>query len=134
MASRPAPRISRSVPVSKRRADPRRAAQHLAFVRLLPCVICSIRPSQAAHVRRGTDGGMGMKPSDKYSTPLCAAHHDAQHASGEITFWSFYGIDPVDCASRLWTVSGDLEAGERIVFRARQAIALRRIAKEIVKM
>jgi hypothetical protein len=56
------------------------------------------------------------------------AHHDAQHAHGELTFWSHYGIDPVDQALRLWTVSGDVEAGERIVFRARQAINLREVS------
>ena len=33
-------------------------------------------------------------------------------------------IDPLNVALRLWTVSGDIEAGERIVFRARQRINL----------
>jgi hypothetical protein len=37
-------------------------------------------------------------------------------------------IDPLNVALRLWTVSGDLEAGERIVFRARQHINLMRVA------
>ena len=120
------PRIERETPRGKRRPNPRRAAKHLEFIRLLPCVICGRRPAQAAHVRNGTDGGTGLKPSDRYSLPLCFIHHDAQHATGELTFWAFYRVDPVDCASRLWTVSGQIEAGERIVFRARQAINLRR--------
>jgi hypothetical protein len=33
-------------------------------------------------------------------------------------------IDPLDVAFRLWTISGDITAGERIVFRARQKINL----------
>jgi hypothetical protein len=122
---RPDPRITRTFPKWKRKPNPKRAAQHLAFIRLLPCMICGSRPAQAAHIRRATDGGIGTKPSDKFTLPLCVDHHDEQHTTGELTFWSFYRIDPVDQALRLWTVSGDLEAGERIVFRARQAIILK---------
>lgn len=66
-----------------------------------------------------------MKPGDRYSLPLCVACHAKQHRVGELTFWSALQIDPLDAASRLWTISGDVDAGERIVFRARQAIGLR---------
>ena len=121
-----APRIPRAVPKGQRQRDPRRALKHLAFVRSLPCLSCGAgAPSEAAHVRSGTDGGMGAKPSDRYSLPLCGACHARQHRQGELTFWSALRIDPLDAASALWTKSGDLEAGERIIFRARQAINLR---------
>jgi hypothetical protein len=43
---------------------------------------------------------------------------------GALTFWSALGIDPLNVAWRLWTVSADLKAGERTVFRARQQIDL----------
>jgi hypothetical protein len=43
---------------------------------------------------------------------------------GELTFGSALRIDPLDIACRLWTVSADLKAGERNVFRARQQIDL----------
>jgi len=33
-------------------------------------------------------------------------------------------IDPLNVAFRLWTISGDIKAGERTVFRARQKINL----------
>jgi hypothetical protein len=36
-------------------------------------------------------------------------------------------IDPLNVALRLWTVSGDIEAGKRIVFRARQHINLMKV-------
>jgi hypothetical protein len=36
-------------------------------------------------------------------------------------------IDPLNVALRLWTVSGDINAGERIVFRARQRTDLMKI-------
>ena len=125
--TRPAPRIARTVLVGRRKADPRRAATHLAFIRQLPCIGCGHgAPSEAAHVRNGTDGGVGLKPGDRYSLPLCGACHAKQHRVGELTFWSALRIDPVDQALRLWTVSGDLEAGQRIVFRCRQSILLKR--------
>jgi hypothetical protein len=65
-----------------------------------------------------------MKPSDRYSVPLCSSCHALQHQFGELTFWSALQIDPLNVAFRLWTVSGDMEAGERIAFRARQWIDL----------
>jgi len=97
----------------------------LAFIRQLSCVACGkAAPSEAAHVRSETDGGAGLKPSDRYSVPLCNSCHSLQHEFGELTFWSVLRIDPLDVAFRLWTVSGDLKAGERIAFRARQKIEL----------
>ena len=121
------PRISRDVPRGKRKPNLRRKATHLAFIRLLPCVACGLEGfSQATHVRNGADGGTGLKSSDRFNLPLCGTCHMRQHARGEVTFWGNLGIDPLDAASRLWTVSGDVEAGERIVFRARQSIELRR--------
>jgi hypothetical protein len=121
----PAPRISRTVAHPKPKPDFRRRVQHLAFIRLLPCVACGkAAPSEAAHVRTGTDGGVGRKPGDRYAVPLCTACHTKQHRLGELTFWSTLRIDPVSVALRLWTVSSDVKAGERTVFRARQHINL----------
>jgi hypothetical protein len=110
---------------SKRKPGFRRRGQHLAFVRQLPCVACGrAAPSEPAHVRTGSDGGVGMKPGDRYAVPLCTACHAKQRRVGELTFWSALRFDPLNVASRLWTVSADLAAGERIVFRARQRIDL----------
>lgn len=124
----PAPRIPRTVARGKPKPDLRRRAQHLAFVRQLPCVACGkAAPSQAAHVRSGSDGGAGMKPSDRYSVSLCIDCHALQHEFGELTFWSALRIDPLNAALRLWAVSGDIQAGERVVFRARQQMNLMRV-------
>jgi hypothetical protein len=121
----PAPRIPRPTARHKRKPDLRRRVQHLAFVRQLPCVACDkAAPSEPAHVRTGTDGGIGMKPGDRYAVPLCTTCHGEQHRVGELTFWSALRFDPLNVALRLWTVSADLAAGERIVFRARQRIDL----------
>ena len=121
----PAPRIPRTIARTKAKPNLRSRVAHLAFVRLLPCVACGkAAPSDAAHVRTGTDGGTGMKPADRYAVPLCAGCHAKQHQVGELTFWSTLRIDPVNVALRLWTISDDVEAGERTVFRARQRITL----------
>ena len=75
-------------------------------------------------MRSGSDAGVGVKPSDRYSVSLCTECHALQHHFGEQRFWSTVRIDPLNVAFRLWTISGDITAGERIVFRARQRITL----------
>ena len=100
----------------KPKPDVRRRAQHLAFVRQLPCVAYDSSPSEAAYVHSGSDGGAGMKPSDRYFLSLCAGCHVLQHRFGELTFWSALRIDPLNVALRLRTVSGDYEAGKRNSF------------------
>src|SRR5499427_10915758 len=118
-------RIPKTIARGKPKPKLHRRGQHLAFVRQLPCVACGrAAPSEAAHVRAGTDGGVGMKPGDRYAVPLCTACHARQHRIGELSFWSARRIDPLNVALRLWTVSGDIKAGERTVFRARQQIDL----------
>src|ERR1700739_2199819 len=97
----PAPRIPRTIARGKRKPNLRRWVQHLAFVRQLPCVACGkAAPSEAAHVRTGTDGGAGVKPGDRYAVPLCTACHTKQHRTGELTFWSALHIDPLNMAAR----------------------------------
>ena len=54
---------------------------------------CNGRPIEVAHVRTGTDGGAGLKPSDKWCISLCAAHHRLQHSLGEPEFERRFGID-----------------------------------------
>ena len=75
-------------------------------------------------MRTGSNGGLGMKPGDRYVVPLCTACHSKQHRIGELSFWSALRIDPLNVALRLWTVSPNIKAGERTVFRARQLIDL----------
>ncbi len=120
------PRIARTVPHGKRKPNLRRATNHTAFIKALPCIACGrSAPCDPAHIRKKTDGYMGAQPSDRYTLPLCRTCHTKQHSIGEVTFFAGLRIDPLDAASALWTHSGDVEAGERIVFRARQAIELR---------
>lgn len=48
---------------------------------------------ECAHVRIGTDGGTGIKPSDRWTISLCKDCHARQHNMGEATFEIAYGID-----------------------------------------
>lgn len=71
--------------ISKRK--PIRDAKHLKFVGGLPCLVCDSEPTDAHHIRKGSDGGVGLKPSDSFTVPLCRAHHQDIHSKGEQTFF-----------------------------------------------
>lgn len=82
--------------------------KHLAYIRGLSCCICGDNTStEAAHIRyaceevgkRGT--GLGERPDDKWSTPLCGAHHRQQHILGERVFWALHKLDPIKIAMEL---------------------------------
>jgi hypothetical protein len=50
-------------------------------------------PIECAHVRTRTNGGLSLKPSDRWVISLCAGHHQEQHAIGERAFECRYGLD-----------------------------------------
>jgi len=50
-------------------------------------------PIECAHVRTGTGGGTGLKPSDRWTISLCHLHHAEQHRIGEAAFQARHGID-----------------------------------------
>lgn len=72
-----------------------RSTPHLQWVRGHVCAVeddeCAGK-IEAAHVRKGSDGGMGVKPSDHFVIPLCQHHHAEQHRIGEPAFEQRYGI------------------------------------------
>lgn len=84
----------------------------LAFIRRQPCMICgTTRSVEAAHVRAGypeagwRSTGMGEKPDDRRTLPLCAEHHregpKAQHAANERRWWEAHGIYPPDAVDEM---------------------------------
>lgn len=93
-----------------------RDKKHLAFLRRLPCVAClSMENIQAAHIRRHTDGGTGLKPSDNFTLSLCFLCHNFQHQKGEVTFYGDV-YKAIDLANELYAMSGDKErAVHRII-------------------
>jgi hypothetical protein len=95
---------------------------HLQFIRELRCCICQLPGVDPAHIRFSdarvakANPGVGQKPDDAWTTPLCRKHHDEQHNYGdELGWWQKQGIDPILLSMALYRVSGDHEAGEQIV-------------------
>lgn len=75
----------------------KRSPGHCNFVRSHECCVpgCDRRPIEVAHVRTGTGGGLGVKPSDKWTISLCGGpegHHAEQHRIGEASFEKKYAI------------------------------------------
>lgn len=114
------------------RKRPTRAARihddgHLALVRKCPCLSCGMDPAGvAAHVRASSathgkpNPGMGVKPDDKWTLPLCNECHDRQHQIGELPFWYELGLSPVHECERLYRVTGSLEAMRDVIFSVRR--------------
>ena len=79
----------------KHARDARNCPAHRAWVRKHKCSVpgCDRLPIECAHVRSGTDGGIAMKPSDRWMISLCAYHHQEQHRIGESAFERRHFID-----------------------------------------
>ena len=92
----------------------RRSPAHRAFVRSHACCACGSETAiECAHVRTGTDGGTGIKPSDKWTISLCKDCHARQHTMGETTFQQSYRIDMKALAEAFYRASphkGKLDA------------------------
>ncbi len=91
----PALRQRKPVDTGRDRRD--RCPGHLAWVRKHECSVSQHGGCdgaiEAAHVRRGTDAGIGLKPSDNWSVSLCHTHHAEQHRIGEPAFEAKYSIN-----------------------------------------
>lgn len=89
-----------------------RNPDHLSWIRTLSCTVPGCTdPSVAAHVRQGTGGGMGLKPPDEWSVPLCHAHHSEQHAIGHLAFDLRHNLCLRAEAERLAVLSPHTKAG-----------------------
>lgn len=92
---------------------------HLDYIRQLPCLICGNNTqTEAAHIRMSDpsiakkESGIGHKPHDMFTVPLCNLHHREQHDNGnEKKWWNSKGIDPVKISLALYAESGDHERG-----------------------
>jgi hypothetical protein len=96
--------------------------KHCEWIRSLPCIIClDNTASECCHIRYSEPKaakpitGLGIKPDDCWTLPMCNQHHRQQHEIGERTFWNAYSIQPIYVALALYRVSGDHEAGTQII-------------------
>lgn len=95
---------------------------YFALVRMLPCVKCGTGSNiEVSHIRKGADGGTGLKPSPWFVLPLCGDCHKLSH-TGEVTFWG--GIDGVykaiDWALKLYQARNDIFKTQRVIMEARK--------------
>ena len=100
--------------------NPRQINQgHLAAIRQLPCLICRRSPVEACHVRMSTPGkpnaGIGARPDDSATVPMCHEHHMEQHGEGERNFYDRIGIDALKLASALYRVSPNVQKMRGII-------------------
>lgn len=113
------PRVKMNVRESERIELP----GHLRYIRLCRCCVedafCDGR-IEAAHVRIGSDGGTGLKPSDCYAVPLCQEHHRLQHKIGERRFWGMRKMDPHLVAESYWKLSPPAQKYRAMLVRQRR--------------
>jgi len=96
-------------------ADRGKDVGHLRLIRACPCLACLAEPAEAAHVRysdaaRGkVNPGIGRKPEDRWTVPLCPRCHRtgtaAQHSTNERAWWEAHRIDPLAAAIALHRIS-----------------------------
>lgn len=93
--------LPRRLPRVDKRRVPRVCAAHRRWVRSHHCCVpeCRRAPIECAHVRSGTGGGVGLKPSDRWVISLCRFHHQEQHELGETRFEARHGISLRDLAT-----------------------------------
>ena len=103
----PTPALRLAFPKERRLRD----KAHLEFVASQPCLACGRRPSHAHHLRFAQPRAMGLKVSDEFTVPLCNAHHDFIHKTGdERSWWARHGVlEPLKVADKLWAASHALE-------------------------
>jgi hypothetical protein len=103
------PKRRKAQPLGLRQAPQLRSDAHLRWIRGHNCSCMGSGGCdgkiEAAHVRSGTDGGMGVKPSDRYAIPLCGGHHREQHQIGEAPFEARHKISMRKIADALWAKS-----------------------------
>jgi hypothetical protein len=103
------PKRKKSQPLGLRQTPQIRSDAHLRWIRGFECSAIASGgcggKTEAAHCRTGTDGGMGVKPSDRYCIPLCADHHRRQHQVGESAFEAEHKISMRKIADALWAKS-----------------------------
>lgn len=97
------PRLSRK---SGKAEKPRRSPAHRQWVRGHACSACGSETTiECAHVRNGTDGGTGIKPSDRWAISLCRDCHSEQHRIGEASFERKHGINMKALAEAFYRAS-----------------------------
>ena len=108
---------------TKPKREPRRMVddKHLAFIRSLPCLASDyscLGDIEAHHLLGLPDNSRGgaLKAGDRWTIPLCRAHHGDLHMNGERKFLDWHGIAyPPALAALLYQLSGNETACLRVI-------------------
>lgn len=127
LLKQPGGAVRKKKPSGQGQRQPReRDEEHLDAIRQCPCLSCGHDPcATAAHLRISSaehekkNAGIGAKPSDRWTTPLCHDCHMKQHSEGENAFWKRLALDPFKIADALYRVSPNIEAMRAMVFASR---------------
>lgn len=100
---------------------------HLAAIRLCQCLSCGAdQGCDAAHLRISAPGkpnaGVGQKPDDRWTNPLCHPCHMSQHSMGERDFWKRIGADPFKTAIELYRLSPNTEAMREYIVKLNRSL------------
>lgn len=81
----------------------KRSPAHRAWIRGHRCCVpgCLEVPIECAHVRRSSNSGTGIKPSDAFTVSLCKEHHAESHR-GEKTFEAKHGLNLMALAAEFY--------------------------------
>lgn len=91
--------LPRRLPKRKAKSGRWKSQAHCNWLRGFACCACDSDVCiEVSHIRIGTDGGMGRKPSDYYSLPLCKICHQSLHQKGERTFYDVNNISALELA------------------------------------
>lgn len=100
------------------RAPRREWPKHRQWLRGFQCVVpgCDNRQIECCHVRI-TDGpdtgaGIGQKPHDAFTVPMCSQHHDQSHNVGTATFERMYRVNLLALAREFASRSPDIAMKE----------------------
>lgn len=91
--------LPRRIPKPGKRQHRWRSTAHRDWIRGFACCVCDSSTNiEVAHVRMNSGAGIGQKPDDWRTLPLCAGPnsnkgrqlgcHNRQHIVGEKTFWA----------------------------------------------
>lgn len=119
--------LPRKIPKPAKRTGRWKSTAHRNFVGQHQCCVpgCNGRPIEVAHLRNGTDAGMGRKASDWFTISLCQSHHSEQHRIGEPSFEKLHGINLHALAAEFAQASP-----KRIEIRAKAMDELTRLGQE----
>lgn len=80
----------------------------------------AIGQTQAAHIRHGQAGGMGLKPCDSLIVPLSVEEHAKQHRISEARYWGHKLDAAKELANALFFHTGDKEKALMLISRFRR--------------